>query len=387
VASSQPGPYHPGFGVDPPVLAGRDEQLASVLAALHAGAQAPGFCQAIIGDRGIGKTVLLNEIERRVTTELHWPVLAHQATPSGDLVGSLAVKLPHAATQAWGRARRFLRDLDKELTVTANLGVVRAGAKLTESHPARTNPADHLERLLRTAGEFARSRNSGLLVTIDEAHVISRLPDLAALAAAMQIVVRRSQLPVAIILAGLPELRGRFHGIGTFLERIETTDIGYLNADATRYALIQPAANAGVAFDLDALNLLVDAAGGYPYLVQVLGYETWKAAGGADRITIRHAQAGTAAADARMSGLFQARWDQLSDLEQQYLIVVATHPLTPTPVAAVAQALGRSTHQLSTTRAALIHEHRLLTSPRYGHVQISLTGLAAWITAHTSAPN
>jgi hypothetical protein len=65
------------------VLAVRDGRLASVLADLHAGAQVPGFCQAIIGDGDIGKTVLLNEIVRRVTTEVRWPVLARQATP-GD---------------------------------------------------------------------------------------------------------------------------------------------------------------------------------------------------------------------------------------------------------------------------------------------------------------
>jgi hypothetical protein len=60
VTYSGSGPYHPGFGVDPPVLAGRDLQLSAILSALRSGAQAPGFCQAILGDRGIGKTVLLD---------------------------------------------------------------------------------------------------------------------------------------------------------------------------------------------------------------------------------------------------------------------------------------------------------------------------------------
>jgi hypothetical protein len=75
-----------------------------------------------------------------------------------------------------------------------------------------------------------------------------------------------------------------------------------------------------------------------------------------------------------MSGLFRACWDQLSDLEQRYVAAVASLGPSPPAVAAVAQVLGRSTQQLSTTRAALIEQRRLLTSPRYGQVQVSLTG-------------
>jgi hypothetical protein len=93
---------------------------------------------------------------------------------AGDLVGSLVEKLPDASSRAWSRTGRPLRDLDKELTLTANLGVVRADFKLTAPRSRGAIPADRRERLLRTAGDFARSRRSGLLITVDEAHVISR---------------------------------------------------------------------------------------------------------------------------------------------------------------------------------------------------------------------
>jgi hypothetical protein len=93
-----------------------------------------------------------------------------------------------------------------------------------------------------------------------------------------------------------------------------------------------------VAFDVDALDLLINASGGYPYLVQVFGYETWTAAGGAARIVVAHAQAGVVAVEARMDALFGARWDQLRDLEQRYVAAVARLGPAPVPVSAVANA-------------------------------------------------
>jgi hypothetical protein len=359
-------------------LAGRDEQLDKMLEGLREGPQGPRFCQALLGDRGVGKTVLLNELERRVRADLRWPVLSHQAIPGGDLVASIADKLPQAVGGGWRRAGRMMRELEKQVSVGANLGVVRADVTLTPPRRSDSMPGDRLEMLLRMVGSFAAEHASGLLLTIDEAHVIDRVPDLAALGAAMQMVVRRARLPVAVVLAGLPELRSRFHGVGTFLERMEISDVDYLSKDATRFALVQPAAELGVTFAGEALEQLVGESGGYPYLVQVLGYETWEAAAGADRIEVAHTRAGIAASRRRMGELFQARWDRLSDLEQQYLIAVAHHD-GPVAVGEVAKALRRSTQQLSSTRAALIEEHRLLSSPRYGQVRLALSGFGRWI--------
>ena len=52
--------YNPGFGFDPPLLAGRDEVLSKVGEALRTGPRDPDFCLALTGERGVGKTVVLN---------------------------------------------------------------------------------------------------------------------------------------------------------------------------------------------------------------------------------------------------------------------------------------------------------------------------------------
>ena len=58
-------PYRPSWGTPPPVLAGRDEQLDRTVEALAAGAHHPQFSRVYHGDRGTGKTVLLDAIAAR----------------------------------------------------------------------------------------------------------------------------------------------------------------------------------------------------------------------------------------------------------------------------------------------------------------------------------
>ena len=107
-------PYSPGAGTRPPALVGRDRQIADADVALQRlllGRDGRG--QLLVGLRGVGKTVLLNEFER--LADKHGFVHAHiEVAEDGRLTGLLAgalrmVLLEMDAKRRIGdRARRAL---------------------------------------------------------------------------------------------------------------------------------------------------------------------------------------------------------------------------------------------------------------------------------------
>ena len=73
-------PYTPGFGVVPEVTAGRAAELDRHVAALRRGPRDPYFTQAVIGERGVGKTVYLSLLAERMTRD---PAGSSSATRRG----------------------------------------------------------------------------------------------------------------------------------------------------------------------------------------------------------------------------------------------------------------------------------------------------------------
>lgn len=376
-------PYNPGFGIAPPLLAGRTEILTHSLAALAHGPRARHFCQAFIGDRGVGKTVLLGEIERRAREDLHWAVLSHQAVRGGDLITSLVTKLPDAIRSTWQRTKSLVAALDAELSVAANVGVVKASATIASRPPPSTaRTADVLERALRRAGEFAQRRHNGLLVTIDEAQVVEPVPDLAGLAAAVQMVTMRSELPIAVVLAGLPEFVHHARGAGTFFERLDTTAVGNLGHDSIAMALVKPASDRRVRFTDDALALLIDVSEGYPYLVQLVGWHSWQAASGSPTIDLDTARKGVREAQQRLSALFESRWNDLSGQQRRVVSEVARLGPGPARISDVAGRMGKDVKQIAMARQRLIDERGALWAPRRGEVAFVLQRFREWVLQH-----
>lgn len=116
--------------------------------------------------------------------------------------------------------------MEKQCSAGANLGVLSAQATARRKG-ARTQPELVLERLFMTLGEAVRAKGVGVLVTLDEAHVMEPSV-LAAIGKTMQLVSRRRGMPVAVTLAGLPALQRSFRGDGTYLERLEVAELGPL---------------------------------------------------------------------------------------------------------------------------------------------------------------
>src|SRR5262249_1675912 len=122
-------PFSPGAGSPPPELVGRDPVLAQAQILLSRVQQRrPEKSMLLTGLRGVGKTVLLNEIERMARAAEYRTILieAHEDKPLGPLIA------PYLRT--------LLYDLDRIAgvgdTVKRGLRVLRSflgGLKVTYS--------------------------------------------------------------------------------------------------------------------------------------------------------------------------------------------------------------------------------------------------------------
>src|SRR6266498_3677337 len=80
-------PFTPDWGVSPPVLVGREAVLERAVTAMLAGPSDPWFTHAYFGERGVGKTVLLDEIGDQMARR-DW-VVAHAAARAGGFLAPL----------------------------------------------------------------------------------------------------------------------------------------------------------------------------------------------------------------------------------------------------------------------------------------------------------
>lgn len=383
-----PPPYTPGFGRRPPVLAGRDAILARTLRALTAGPAHPEFCSALLGHRGVGKTILLDSIGASAGHDISWAVLHVQALRDESLLATMAQRIP-SALEPWGRMGRAFKGLQADLSVAVNLGVVSASAT-AHSPPAVAPPpaAAAFEDLLVRVGQFAARHQTGLLITVDEAQVASP-QDLAGIARALQTVVSRREQPISMFFSGLPTFRERLAAAGTFAGRLPTHHIGDLDPSASRLALVEPAARHHVAWDPAALDLVTARSGGHPYHLQLFGWHAWEAASGADSITVAHATAGLATARSELDGQWTTSWMRLRPQERDYLAaVVATASTGAAGVDEVAELLGKHPRQLAVARDRLIHNHGFLEAPERGKVRFTSSEMADWVAArdHRAEP-
>ena len=102
-----------------------------------------------------------------------------------------------------------------------------------------------------------------LVLFVDELQYVGE-QELAALITAMHRMAQRL-VPVALVGAGLPQLRGQMGSAKSYAERMfDFPEVGPLSPDAARVAIAKPANDEGVQVDEDALAHIVELPAGIP---------------------------------------------------------------------------------------------------------------------------
>lgn len=366
-------PYTPGAGTPPPELAGRDELREQVRIALErVRLGRPTKSVLMVGLRGVGKTVLLDRmLDDAEAAGIQ--TLRIEAPESRSLPAILAPELRRALLRlsrnerAAALARRALRGLAgfaKALKVTYQ--DIEVGIDF-EPEPGLADNGDlelDLQALLEASGQAAREAGTALALFIDELQYVAE-SELAALITALHRAAQR-RLPVVLVGAGLPQLRGRMGRAKSYAERLfEFPEVGPLPADAARIAIAKPAEAEGVRIDDQALDRIVGPTHGYPYFLQEWGKHAWDVAD-ASPITLDDVERGSVTAIAALdASFFRVRFDRLTPSEKRYLRAMAELGPGPHRSGAIAEVLARDVTALGPTRSQLISKG-MIWSPSHG---------------------
>ena len=366
-------PYSPGAGTPPPELAGRGELRERVrigIARLRRGN--PAKSVLMVGLRGVGKTVLLDQM--RTDAEAAGVHTIRIEAPEGrSLPALLAPQLRlallrlsrvEAAKDMAQRGLRALAGFAKALKVTYN--DIEVGLDF-DPEPGLADNGDlesDLAALLEQAGSAARQGDTALVIFIDELQYVGE-GGLAALISAIHRCAQ-SRLPVTVVGAGLPQLRGRAGNAKSYAERLfDYPEIGPLSQAEAAIAIVKPADDEGVKFEAEAVGLVVDQTRGYPYFLQEWGKHAWDVAEQSP-ITKMDVERATGEAVAALDeSFFRVRFDRLTPAEKKYLRAMAELGAGPHRSGDIAEKLGRRVTALGPTRNSLIAKG-MIWSPNHG---------------------
>ena len=220
-----------------------------------------------------------------------------------------------------------------------------------------------LAALLETVGAAAQNAGTALVLFIDELQYVKE-DELAALITGLHRTAQR-KLPVALVGAGLPQLRGRMGRAKSYAERLfDFPEIGELSPPAARQALVKPALDQGVEITEDALEQILVETHRYPYFPAGWGKHAWQVADVADHAEGRRSASAVALA-ALDESFFRVRFDRLTLAEKNYLRAMAELGPGPHRSGDVAEALGRKVTSLAPIRNQLIAKG-MIFSPSHG---------------------
>ncbi|MFD1765293.1 AAA family ATPase [Sphingorhabdus buctiana] len=365
-------PFAPGAGSRPPELAGRESAMEGVAIALDRIRNGRHAQSAIlIGLRGVGKTVLLNEMRRAAEGEgiVTVPIEA----PEGQSLPAMLVPALRTALLKLDRGQAAMTLAKRGLGALARFvkafklsyGELEASIDLGEIGIADNGDLESdLIDLIDLVGAAAGERGTSLVLFIDELQYVPER-ELAALITALHR-ARQNDRPITMVAAGLPQLAGQMGKAKSYAERLFLfTSIGPLDTTAATAAIVHPIEAEGCSIEPEAIARILEITRGYPYFLQEWGKQCWDTAERCP-ITAEDVEiANPTAISALDDSFFRVRFDRMTPSEKLYLRAMADLGEGPYNSTTIAERLGRKPSSFGPVRASLVAKGMIYT-PGYG---------------------
>lgn len=356
----EPNPFKPTAGATPHEVIGRSGLLDEFEYGLTLGSGAPGLLTIFTGARGIGKTVMLGAAQD-VALNHGWAVISE--TANGAFLGRIGESM-----------RRLVEDLGDGPEPRRRLtGATIAGFGLTSTlTPERQVDWRQLgEKLLK----ILQGKGTGLVITVDEIHAADRA-ELAQLAANVQHFIRDG-LPIGLVFAGLPSAVSDLlnEGVATFMRRADKIDLHAAAVRDVETSYAKTFNEAGFSISPEVVRAAADATGGYPFLIQLVGYFLWKEAQvGGGAITPDAATRAIQAAERRHARtVLEAALSTVSSKDLEFLRAMARAD-GPSSAGDIGRLIGAKPNLVSKYRSRLMAAG-LIDTAGYGYFDFAIPGL------------
>jgi len=348
-------------------------------------AGAPQRSLMLYGLRGVGKTVLLNKVER-LAEELGFQIEHLEMSETDDfrrviaksvrkiLLGLSTIEnLKDKARRALGILKAFSIAIpggpELKVDVDAVVGMADSGDLDSD-----------IVDLIVALGEAAQESEKPVCLLIDEVQYLREKAVSGLIAASHRI--SQKGYPVVFVCAGLPQIAALAGDARSYAERLfEFIPISTLKTDAAEQALLGPANERGVEFQNGAKQIVLDETEGYPYFIQEFGKHIWNIAASSP-VSDDDARAG---ADLAVKSLdqsfFKVRIDRATRAEKQFMKAMASLGSGPYKMGDVAKQRGVVIKSLGPVRATLIGKG-FVYSPSHGFIEFSVPQFDSFLRRH-----
>nr|WP_237740654.1 ATP-binding protein [Arthrobacter crystallopoietes] len=243
-------------------------------------------------------------------------------------------------------------------------------------------PRERIPDWRRTGEELLRlleGKGTGLVITIDEIHAVDRT-EISQLAADVQHFIRDG-LPIGLIFAGLPSAVSDLlnEGVATFLRRADRINLHEARIVEVSASYRELFREGGIDVSPELLSEAAEATEGYPFLIQLVGYYLWMAAGKAGWALDLNSVRGAIAAAQRRNTLVvvESALSDISAKDREFLDAMAEQD-GPSAAAQIGQIIKSKPNVVSKYRNRLIAAG-LIESAGYGKVDFAIPGLRQYL--------